>query len=110
MEPILATSYDRPLRKAFGISIVINSLMGVAGALGNASGLSAFSYVSTAIAAPTAFLVGGILKPRGQSVGQITLAGAEALAFSVVFYTVVVWIVLRLWPHPPPVKPTDSRH
>jgi hypothetical protein len=108
LEPITAKSYDRPLRKAFGISLAINSLMGIAGAIGNASGLSAFSYVSTAIAAPTALLVGRILKPKGQSFGEIALAGVEALAFSIVFYTLAVWIVLRLWPHLRPAKPNDD--
>jgi hypothetical protein len=98
LEPISPKSFDRPLRKAFGISIVINSLMGLSGALGNALGLSAFSYVSGAIAAPTAFLIGRMVKPSGQSIVEVATAGVKALAFSIVFYTVVVWILLRLWP------------
>ncbi len=104
MEPINPKSFDRPLRKAFGISIVINGLMGLSGALGNALGLSVFSYISGAIAAPTAFLIGRMVKPSGQSIVEVASAGVKALAFSVVFYTVVVWIVLRFWPGSRPSK------
>ena len=109
MEPINPKSFDRPLRKAFGISIVINSLMGLSGALGNALGVSAFSYISGAIAAPTAFLIGRIVKPSGHTIIEIAFAGVKALAFSIVFYTVVLWILLRFWPRPRPSKSTDRK-
>ena len=109
MEPINPKSFDRPLRKAFGTSIVINGLMGLSGALGNALGVSAFSYISGAIAAPTAFLIGRIVKPSGHSISEIAFAGVKALAFSIVFYTVVVWIILRLWPGSRPSKSERSK-
>jgi hypothetical protein len=109
LEPINPKSFDRPLRKAFGISIVINGLMGLSGALGNALGLSGFSYISGAIAAPTAFLIGRMVKPSGQSIVEVAFAGVKALAFSIVFYTVVLWLLLLLWPRLRPSKTGRSK-
>jgi hypothetical protein len=97
LDPIISKSHNRPFLKALGFSVVINSLMGISGAIGNASGLSGFSYVAAAIASPTAHLIGGVLKPKGPSVAEIAGAGIAALAFSLVFYTMVAWIVLLLW-------------
>jgi cbb3-type cytochrome oxidase subunit 3 len=50
-----------------------------------------------------------MLKPKGQSISQIAFAGVEALAFSICFYTVVAWIVLRLWPRSRPSKAHASK-
>lgn len=91
-------SYEGLLSKAFGISVVINSLMAVLGTLGNIKTLSALGVISDGLAAPTAHLFGSVIAPKEHSFGAIAIAGVEGIVISLALYTVVAWLVLRLWP------------
>jgi len=91
-------SHEGLLGKAFGISVVINSLMAVLGSLGNIKALSALGAASDVLAAPTARLFGSMIAPKDHSIGAIAIAGIEGIAISLALYTVVAWIVLRFWP------------
>lgn len=84
--------------KALSISTSLNGLLVFFGVLGNlVKALSGLTWISTAIAAPPARLVGWMLKPKGSSFGEIIAASVGAFFVSILFYTVVAWIVLRLW-------------
>jgi hypothetical protein len=91
-------SAGRLLFRSFVISLLINALMSGAGTLSEfAKPLSFLGYIAQGVAAPSAFLVGRWIRPQSQSLLAIVFAGVEGLLFSLVFYTLVVWLVLTLW-------------
>lgn len=88
---------DTLLFKAFVFSLMMNALASVAGVLGNmAKPLQFLGYLAQAIAAPPAFVIGWLIRPRTSSLIAIVAAGIEGLAFSVVFYTAIFWVGLVL--------------
>lgn len=87
---------DGLLFKAIVISTNLNALMILLGVIGNAvKPLSILARISGAIAAPTGFLLGWLIHPRGQSLPGIVFAAVEGLIGSIALYTLVAWIVLR---------------
>jgi hypothetical protein len=91
-------SAGRLLFRAFVLSLLLNALMSGAGTLSEfAKPLSFLGYISQAIAAPSAFLVGHWIRPSRQSLLAIVTAGIEGFLFSLIFYTIVAWIALTLW-------------
>lgn len=85
------------LFKAFLFSLLINALASGAGMLGNmAKPLHFLGYLAQAIAAPPAFLIAWLIRPRSSSLAAIVVAGVEGLIFSIAFYTVIVWSLLLL--------------
>lgn len=88
---------DTLLFRAFVFSLMINALASGAGMFGNiAKPLGFLGYLAQAIAAPPAFLIGWLIRPRTSSLIEIIGAGLEGLAFSIIFYTVLLWILLLL--------------
>jgi hypothetical protein len=86
---------DSRLFKAIVLSVNLNALMILLGMVGNAvKSLSILASISNGIAAPTGLLLGWLIHPAGQSLFAIFFAGFEGLIASIVFYTVVAWIVL----------------
>ena len=86
---------DSLLFKAIVISININALMILLGVVGNAvKPLWILVKVSSAIAAPTGFLIGRLIQPRAHSIAAIVTASIEGLICSIALYTLVVWGVL----------------
>ncbi len=81
--------------KAFIFSLLINALVCSAGMLSDlAKPLQFLGYFARAVTAPPAFLIGWLIRPRTSSLPAIIGAGIAGLAFSVVFYAVVLWLVL----------------
>ncbi len=83
------------LFRAFIFSLLINALASGAGMLGEmAKPLRILGYLAQAVAAPPAFLIGWLIRPRTSSFIAIVGAGIEGLLFSIFFYTTVVWLLL----------------
>jgi hypothetical protein len=85
--------------KALKFSLGLNSLMVASGVLSTMfTGLSGLSLISSIIALPPATLVGWVLKPKTSSLIAVAVAGMEAIAVAIAFYTLVAWLFLRYWP------------
>jgi hypothetical protein len=96
--------------RAFVLSVVLNSLMIMLGTLGGfVKSLSFLAIVSRMIAAPPSYLVAWLIHPKAQSVGMIAAAMVEGLTASIVFYTLIAWVVLRLAPRRSSWKNNDNR-
>jgi hypothetical protein len=91
---------DSLLFKAIVISTNLNALMILLGVVGNAvKSLSILGKISDAMAAPTGFLIGWLIHPRTHSLVAIAFAAVEGLIASIALYTLIAWIVLRLFAH-----------
>ena len=85
------------LFKAFLISMGLNSLMILSGTLADlVKPLALLGKLSSVIAALPGFVLRLVIQPKLHSVSGIIMAMVEGLLGSIVFYTVVAWIVLRL--------------
>jgi hypothetical protein len=84
------------LFKAISISIAINGLMILLGTIGGlVKPLSGLGKFSDWVAAPPGFLIGWLIRPTVHSATSFAIAGFEGLLVSIVFYTILAWIVLR---------------
>jgi hypothetical protein len=83
--------------KAFLFSLMLNSVMSISGYLGNSAKPLAFlGYLAQAIGAPTALLIGRLIKPSGKSLVGIAVAGVEGLVCNIVLLTLLTWLALVL--------------
>ena len=83
------------LIKAISISVAINGFMIVLGTIGGlVKPLSGLAKFSDWLAAPPGFLIGWLIRPKAGSPAAFAIAGIEGLLVSIVFYTILAWIVL----------------
>jgi hypothetical protein len=62
----------------------------------NLKPLSSLGKIADVMARPTGFLIGWAIRPHTNSLVTIMIASFEGLIGSIVFYTVVAWVVLQL--------------
>ena len=85
------------LFKAIGISCFLNCTMLVLGTVGGmVKSLSILAWISVVLAKPAGLILGGLIRPTSHTVGAVVVASIEGLFGSIVIYTVLAWIVLRL--------------
>jgi hypothetical protein len=86
---------DKILRGAIAITVTLNSLMAITGALSNSiRSLHFLRVISKAIAAPPSWAISWVIRPKQFTMAEFALAAIEGLVFSVVFYLAVGWVVL----------------
>jgi len=85
------------LRKAIFISVAMNCVMAVAGAVASfVRPLRWMGWVARAIATPPGLLLRFVIRPQGNSIASYAIAATEGLVGAIVFYIPVAWGVLRL--------------
>jgi len=83
--------------KAVAISCCLNCAMMVLGTIGGmVKSLSVLAWISGMLAKPIGFILGWLIRPTAHTLGAVVVASIEGLFGSIVIYTVLAWIVLRL--------------
>lgn len=83
------------LVKAIGISICLNSVMIVAGVIGDSvKALSWVGWISNAIAAPPGLIIRLVIHLGGHSVSAYIMEAIGAVVCSIAFYAILAWVIL----------------
>jgi hypothetical protein len=90
-------SQGRLFTKALVASVVINVLMIATGPSGGTQGRSnLLTRLSDVLAAPPGLIINRCFAPSGHTGGAFLLGILEVTTISILFYSVVAWVVLEL--------------